>query len=130
SIRGSKKKTAQPGYAAHEALAVSMGQDSLGSIATALASFNRLKRQQGDAYVGGRLVIDELDVGFHPHAIGRLVRCLKRYAGNLNLQVIATTHSPLMIEAVHPEGGGDVRSPDKVVYLVDTRTPRVAEDQS
>ena len=130
SIRGSKKRTAQPGYANHEALAVSMGQDSLSSVATALASFNRLKREQGDDYVGGLLVVDELDVGFHPHAIGRLIRGLKTYANRLDLQVIATTHSPLMIEAVHPEGGGHKQSPDKVVYLVDTLNPRVAEDQS
>lgn len=130
TIKGSKKRTAQPGYANHEALAVSMGQDSLGSIATALASFNRLKRELGDEYQGGLLVVDELDVGFHPHAIGRLIENLKTYAKRLNLQVIATTHSPLMIEAVHPEGGGEELAPDRVVYLVDTLRPRVAENQS
>ncbi len=48
-----------------------MGQDCLGSMATALASFNQLKRDMGDAYPGGLLVIDEMDVGFHPHAIER-----------------------------------------------------------
>ena len=47
SIKGSRKRTAQPGYAEHEALAVSLGQDSLGSIATALASFSMLKRDLG-----------------------------------------------------------------------------------
>ena len=130
SIKASKKKTVQPGYLKHGPFAVSMGQDSLASIVTALASFNRLKREQGDAYPGGLLVIDELDVGFHPHAIGRLVDALKTYANKLDLQVIATTHSPLMIEAVHPDGGGDQRAPDKVIYLLDTKHPRLAEDQS
>lgn len=130
SIRGSKKKTAHPGYQTHEALAVSMGQDSLASIATALASFSQLKREQGDAYTGGLLIIDELDVGFHPHAISRLADALKSAARKLNLQIVATTHSPALISAVHPEGAGNARSPDKVIYLLDTRRPRLAEDQS
>lgn len=53
SIKGSKKKTIQPGYVSHDAFAISMGQDSLASIATALASFNRLMRDQKAAYRGG-----------------------------------------------------------------------------
>jgi energy-coupling factor transporter ATP-binding protein EcfA2 len=130
SIVGSKKKTLQPGYKIHKALAVSMGQDSLGSIATALASFNRLKRELGDEYPGGLLVIDELDVGFHPHAIERLTKELKSQARRLHLQIVATTHSPRLIEAVHPDGDGNGQSPDAVIYLLDTKNPRRAEDQS
>jgi len=130
SIKGSRKKTAQPGYPDHEALAVSLGQDSLGSVATALASFNRLKRELGSDYPGGLLIIDELDAGFHPHAIDRLVTALKAQARRLELQIVATTHSPRLIESVHPDGNGNLRAPDKVVYLLDTRHPRLAEDQS
>ena len=130
NIKGWQKKTVQPGYERHDALAVSIGQDSLASIATALASFNRLKREMGSNYPGGLLVIDELDVGFHPHAIDRLVTALKMHANHLDLQIIATTHSPRLIEAVHPEGGGNARSPDAVIYLLDTKHPRLAEDQS
>lgn len=130
TIKGSKKRTAQPGYKVHDAFAVSMGQDSLGSIATSLASFNQLKRNMGDDYPGGLLVIDEMDVGFHPHAIGRLVKSLKTYANRLDLQIIATTHSPRLIEAVHPDGDGNARSLDSVVYLLDTKHPRLAPDQS
>lgn len=130
SIKGSKKKTIQPGYDLHDAQAVSVGQDSLASIATALASFNQLQRELGGAYPGGLLVIDELDVGFHPHAIGKLAIALKKYAKRLRLQVVATTHSPSLIQAVHPDGDGNAHAPDKVVYLLDTRSPRLAEDQS
>lgn len=130
SIKGSGKRTAQPGYSRHNALAVSLGQDSLGSIATALASFNRLKREMGDNYPGGLLVVDELDAGFHPHAIDRLIAALKTQARRLDLQIVATTHSPRLIEAVHPDGDGDHRAPNKVVYLLDTTVPRPAEDQS
>lgn len=130
TIKGSKKKTAQPGYTQHDALAVSMGQDSLGSMATALASFNQLKRDMGAAYPGGLLVIDEMDVGFHPHAIERLAKLLKTYAKQLDLQIIATTHSPRLIEAIHPDGDGNANAPDKVIYLLDTKYPRLADDQS
>jgi hypothetical protein len=130
SIKGSLKKTAQPGYPDHDALAVSLGQDSLGSIATALASFNRLKRELGSDYPGGLLIVDEMDAGFHPHAIDRVVTALKAQARRLDLQVVATTHSPRLIEAVHPDGDGNTHAPDKVVYLLDTRHPRLAEDQS
>lgn len=130
TIKGSKKKTAQPGYKMHDAFAVSMGQDSLGSIATSLASFNQLKRDMGSRYPGGLLVIDEVDVGFHPHAIGRLVKSLKTYANRLDLQIVATTHSPRLIEVVHPDGDGNARAPDSVIYLLDTKHPRLAPDQS
>ena len=130
TIKGSKMKTAQPGYKMHDAFAVSMGQDSLGSIATSLASFNQLKRDMGNDYPGGLLVIDEMDVGFHPHAIERLVKSLKTYANRLDLQIIATTHSPRLIEVVHPDGDGNAKAPDSVIYLLDTKRPRLAPDQS
>lgn len=48
----------------------------------------------------------------------------------MELQIVATTHSPRLIESVHPDGNGNLRAPDKVVYLLDTRHPRLAEDQS
>jgi predicted ATPase len=129
TIKGAKKRTVQPGYA-HDALAVSLGQDSLSTIGAALASFQRLKRELKASYPGGLLVIDELDAGLHPHAIGLLAKALKNHAKKLDLQVLATTHSPRLIEALHPDGGGNERAPDKVRYLVDTKVPRLADDQS
>ncbi len=129
SIKGARKVSKQPGYE-HDPRAISLGQDSLGSIATALASFNRIKREMQDEYPGGLLVIDELDAGFHPHAIGRLVAELKSIAKKLNIQIIATTHSPRLIEAVHPDGEGNAHAPDTVIYLHDTAHPRMAPDQS
>lgn len=129
-IKGAKKRTMQPGYRQHDSLSVSLGQDSLSSIATALASFNQLKREMGAQYPGGLLVIDELDAGFHPHAISRLASALRSYARKLELQVVATTHSSHLIGLVHPDGSGSKSAPDKVVYLLDTARPRLAPDQS
>jgi hypothetical protein len=99
-------------------------------MATALASFNQLKRDMGEAYPGGLLVIDEMDAGLHPHAIERLAKALKTYAKQLELQIIATTHSPRLIAAVHPDGDGNANAPDKVIYLLDTKFPRLPTDQS
>lgn len=126
-IKSYKKKSIQPGYDDHEALAISIGQDSLGGIATALASFNKLMREMGDDYPGGLLIIDELDVGFHPTAIYRLAKELKTAARKLRIQIIATTHSPQLIQAIYPDNNNKL---DSVVYLVDPRKPRIAEDNS
>ncbi|NVN91868.1 MAG: AAA family ATPase [Desulfuromonadales bacterium] len=127
SIKGTKKTTKHPDYA-HSAKCVSLGQDSLSAIATALASFQKLKRDKTD-YPGGLLVIDELDAGFHPYAQKRLVKALANAAKKLQLQVLVTTHSVNLIEAIHPDSnpiGPGGKHDDAVVYLTDTLEPRVA----
>lgn len=129
SIKGTKKVAKHPRYP-YSAKCISLGQDSLSAIATALASFKRLKREW-EGYPGGLLVIDEIDAGFHPHAQSALADALRNAARSFDLQVIATTHSLGMLESVHPEshpvgpGGTHV---DSVIYLTDTRSPRVVED--
>jgi energy-coupling factor transporter ATP-binding protein EcfA2 len=125
-VSGTRKVSTHPQYK-YDTKCVSLGQDSLGSIATALASFQRLKRKW-PAYPGGLLVIDELDAGFHPHAIQRLVSNLKALCDDLNLQIVATTHSTKLIEAVHP--GNKKNSPDKVVYIADALRPTLLDPAS
>lgn len=130
SISGTKKTAKHPEYK-HSPKSISLGQDSLSSIATALASFSKLKRED-PAYLGGILIIDEIDAGFHPHAQRALIRSLRTAARNLKLQIIATTHSLATIEEVHPDLNPKAMGtiPDAVVYLTDTMEPRVAKDQS
>lgn len=123
-IRGTGKLVKHPQYT-HDPRCVSLGQDALGSIATALASFQHLKRTWSE-YPGGLLVIDEVDSGLHPAAQTKLIKALRSAARDLSLQIICTTHSPHLIQAVHPGGQGSHRSPDAVVYLTDTGSPRVA----
>ena len=128
SIKGTGKSTKHPDYA-HSSKCISLGQDSLSAIATALASFQKLQRESQD-YPGGLLVIDELDAGFHPHAQQKLVLALASAAKKLSLQVLATTHSVNLIEAIHPDAhpvGVGGKHVDAVVYLTDTNKPRVAE---
>jgi predicted ATPase len=124
SIKYTGKLSMHPQYK-HDSRCVSLGQDSLSSIATAVASFKKLKREWAD-YPGGMLVIDEVDGGFHPHAQARLVAELKKAAREFDLQIIATTHSTRVIEAVHPDGDGNANAPDAVVYLMDTAKPTLA----
>lgn len=101
SVKGTRKRAIYPDYAGYDSTTVSLGQDSLSSIATALASFSRLRRVMGDDYRGGLLVIDEIDAGFHPHAQIELLDELKSKARQLDIQVIATTHSLTMLEHAH-----------------------------
>jgi predicted ATPase len=131
SIKGTGKTAKHPAYN-YNSKCVSLGQDSLSAIATALASFQKLKRDWKD-YPGGLLVIDEIDAGFHPHAQERLMKELSRAATNLNLQVVATTHSIRLIETIHPDAnpkGEKAKHVDSVVYLTDTTAPRVAPNYS
>lgn len=123
-VKGTSKASSHPKYD-YDPRCVSLGQDSLGSIAMALASFQNLKRAWPD-YPGGLLVIDELDSGFHPNAIQRMVAKLQEICDQLDLQVVATTHSTKLIEAVHPQGK---RNPvDGVIYLSDTLRPTLLPD--
>lgn len=132
AVKGTKKLNKHPEYS-HSPRSVSLGQDSLSSIATAFASFRKIKREQGTEYPGGLLVIDELDAGFHPHAQKKLLEKIRWAAKTLEVQVVATTHSLSLIEAVHPDNnpiGGKGKYTDSIVYIMDTETPYVSDDIS
>lgn len=104
----------------YPSLSISLGQDSLSSIITALVSFSHLKKTIGEEYTGGILVIDEVESGLHPKAQMGLMKQLKKYATILDLQVIVTTHSLTMIKEVLEINSSDR---DRVVYLQDTYSP-------
>lgn len=128
-IKNTGKHSAQPEYD-YNARCVSVGQDSLGSIALSLASFQKLKREW-PGYPGGLLIIDELDAGLHPHAIKNLVELLKSYSSKLNLQLIATTHSPKLIELIHPDSNSKNKSNlDSIAYIRDPLNPSLFENAS
>lgn len=128
-IKNTGKLSAQPQYD-YNARCVSVGQDSLGSIALSLASFQKLKREWSE-YPGGLLIIDELDAGLHPHAIKNLVELLKSYASTLKIQLIATTHSPKLIELIHPDSNPKNKDKqDSIAYIRDPRNPSLFSDAS
>jgi predicted ATP-dependent endonuclease of OLD family len=127
-IAGTLKKSKHPAYP-YDSKAVSLGQDSLSSIVTALASFKKLKRELGNAYPGGLLIIDEVDACFHPRTQNDLITALLKEAKALSLQIVVTTHSLTVIERIYsdqasitnPAGKGH----DSVVYLMEPQCPYI-----
>lgn len=99
----------------YDYLANSAGQDNLGQILAALLSFQRARESLGDAYRGGILLIDELDVTLFPASQDELFDLLLAVAKKLCIQVVFTTHSfPLIEKAMScRNGNGDV----EVAYL-------------
>lgn len=127
SINNTGKNSNHPSYS-HNVRSISLGQDSLSSIATAIVSFHKLKRELGNNYKGGILLIDEIDAGFHPKAQQNLINALSNEANTLSLQIIATTHSAGLIEYVHSDSkirDNSNRNLDKVIYLAGTGTPSI-----
>lgn len=114
----------------HSSLTISLGQDSLSVIATALASFNNLKNILKDEYKGGILVIDEIEAGLHPKAQKNLMKELKKYSKSLSLQIIVTSHSLTIIKETLDENIAKKYRVNDVVYLMDTNIPKVMENVS
>ena len=97
---------------------VSAGEDNAGQIILALMSFKKLKEEYSD-YKGGLLLIDEADAGLFPTAQVNLLKMLERECKNLNLQVVMTSHSPVLIEYAF-EQSQRFRKKYKTVYLSNT----------
>lgn len=105
----------------YDHLAVSVGEDNIGQIALSILSFVKLEKEYKN-YKGGLLLIDEADAGLFPAAQISLIKTLIKYCKHLNLQVIITSHSPLIIEEIHSMAlrGGANAEDYKVVYLTDS----------
>ncbi len=82
----------------YDAIGNSAGQDNIGQIITAIISFQRLKKQLGDNYKGGVLLIDELDASMFPAAQQKLIEFLFKASASLELQIVFTTHSIEILE--------------------------------
>lgn len=50
------------------------------------------------------ILIDEIEAGLHPYTQQQLMLELQRLALRNNLQIIVTSHSPVVLESVPPEG--------------------------
>jgi len=97
---------------------VSAGEDNAGQIILALMSFRKLKDEYPD-YKGGLLLIDEADAGLFPTAQVNLLKMLDRECKSLNLQVVMTSHSPVLIEYAF-EQSQQLKRRYKTVYLSNT----------
>ncbi len=97
---------------------VSSGEDNTGKIISSLLSFKKLKEEYKE-YHGGVLLIDEADAALFPAAQIQLIDVLADYCKELDIQVILTSHSPIMIEHVH-NLSQQYRKKYKTIYLSDT----------
>ncbi|MFW1734844.1 ATP-dependent nuclease [Acinetobacter sp. ULE_I037] len=100
---------------------VSVGEDNCGQIVLALMSFKKLSEEMKESYKGGILLIDEVDAGLFPAAQKNLVNVMRNYSEKYKIQIIMTTHSPLIIEDVkilssYPKA----KDKFKVIYLTNT----------
>lgn len=103
---------------------ISVGEDNVGQIVRALLSFKMLSEQY-DNYSGGVLLIDEIDAGLFPAAQNSLFEVLNQYARKYNIQVIATTHSELMIKkAVGSRDKKNIKS----IFLTNTYGKLIAKE--
>ncbi|CBG89380.1 AAA family ATPase [Citrobacter phage phiNP] len=97
---------------------VSVGEDNVGQLIQAIFSFKRLKELYDD-YHGGILLIDEADAGLFPAAQLELIDILAKAAKKYDLQIIMTSHSPLIIEDIFNRSKQDANG-FKTIYLTDT----------
>lgn len=99
-IQGSDAKKKGSGIETEKfgSLANSIGQTNLGQILLAVKSFERLKSQLGETYIGGLLAIDEIDATLHPAAQNDLLKYLYEQSKKLDLQIVVTTHSLSLID--------------------------------
>jgi len=97
---------------------VSAGEDNAGQIVLALMSFRKLKDEYA-GYKGGLLLIDEADAGLFPTAQVNLLKILDRECRALDLQVVMTSHSPILIEHAF-EQSQKFRRNYKTIYLSNT----------
>lgn len=98
---------------------VSAGEDNAGQIIMALLSFKKLKAEYAD-YKGGLLLIDEADAGLFPTAQVNLLKIFARECRKLDLQVVMTSHSPVMIEYAYEQSQHENSRKFKTVYLSNT----------
>jgi predicted ATPase len=98
---------------------VSAGEDNAGQIIMALLSFKKLKAEYAN-YKGGLLLIDEADAGLFPTAQVNLLKIFERECRKLNLQVVMTSHSPVMIEYAHEQSQHEHSKKFKTIYLSNT----------
>jgi predicted ATP-dependent endonuclease of OLD family len=99
-LKGTAKQTVGIKTERYDAIANSAGQDNLGQILLAVMSFKKLKKEMGESWKGGLLLIDEVDATLHPIAQIRLLDYLNSYAKSLGIQVVCTTHSLSLLEYV------------------------------
>ncbi len=85
----------------HDIFSNSAGEGNIIRILLAVLSFKRLKNEFGKKYRGGLLLIDELDATLYGFSQMKLVEYLYNAAKENNIQIVFTTHSPIVLKHVN-----------------------------
>lgn len=85
----------------HDVFTNSAGESNIGKIILAVLSFKRLKEGYGNQYKGGILLIDELDATLYGYSQKKLVDFLYKISQKFSIQIIFTTHSPMVLQEVN-----------------------------
>ena len=85
----------------HDVFTSSAGEGNLGRIFISLLSFKRLKDKYSEVYKGGILLIDELDATLYGYSQIKLVRLLSKLSKEYRIQIIFTTHSPIILREIN-----------------------------
>ena len=85
----------------HDIFTNSAGEGNITRVILAVLSFRRLKEQYGRDYKGGILLIDELDATLYGFSQTKLVEYLWHAAGEYKIQIVFTTHSPIILKCVN-----------------------------
>lgn len=112
----------------------SVGQDNILQILIALLSFRRLKESYNN-YIGGILLIDEIESSLFPHAQESLLNLLDRFSKEVKVQVIFTSHSPVIIDYMwkkYSRGSRNFNNPMKnynIIFLDYKNTEVVVKNE-
>ena len=85
----------------HDIFTNSAGEGNITRIILAVLSFKRLQEQYGKDYKGGILLIDELDATLYGFSQVKLIEYLWKAAGDYKIQIVFTTHSPIILKTVN-----------------------------
>lgn len=98
SLKSTNKKMSGVSTDKYDWKTNSSGQDNLGQLLLSILSFRKIKREMGDNYKGGLLIIDELEASLHPKAQEKLLELFIKEARSCNVQILFTTHSLTLIK--------------------------------
>jgi len=94
----------------HDVFTNSAGESNITRIILAVLSFKRLKEQYDASYKGGILLIDEIDATLYGYSQEKLIQYLDKAAQDYRIQIVFTTHSPIILKAVNKCLRADIRS--------------------
>lgn len=100
----------------------SAGQGNVAKIIIAVLSFQNLKTKYPNEYKGGILLIDELDVTLHPWAQRKMLEFLAKEAKELDLQIVFTSHSKVMLDELKKLSLPDVSGKNHKVLFLERET--------